>query len=127
MNTLSSCRTISFIPTANLARAREFYRFTLGLKLISESPSGLLFEVSGAMMRIFQMGQIFAPRYTVFGWKVPNISAVVDELANKEIRFEFYDGFDQDAQGIWTSPDGSRVAWFRDPDGNILSLTQFKD
>ena len=126
MNTLSSCKTISFVPTTNLARAREFYRMTLGLRLISESEFGLMFELSGAMLRVVQMGQIFTMRHTVLGWKVPNISAVVDELIQKEVQFEHYDGFIQDEQGIWTSPDGDRVAWFRDPDGNILSLTQFK-
>jgi predicted enzyme related to lactoylglutathione lyase len=125
MNTLSACKIVSFVPTADLARAKEFYRHTLGLKLLSEGAFGMMFEVSGALLRVFRMEGAFAPHYTILGWKVPNISAVVDELAQKEIQFERYEGFEQDAQGIWTSPDGSRVAWFRDPDGNILSLTQF--
>ena len=125
MNTLSSCKIVSFIPSANLARAKEFYRHTLGLHLLSEGSFGMMFEVSGALLRVFHMERTFAPSYTVLGWKVPNIAAVVDELAQKEIQFERYEGFEQDAQGIWTAPDGSRVAWFRDPDGNILSLTQF--
>jgi len=74
---------------------------------------------------VIQMERVLGPAYTILGWKVPNISAVVDELTQKGITFERYSGFEQDAQGIWTAPDGSRVAWFRDPDGNILSLTQF--
>jgi catechol 2,3-dioxygenase-like lactoylglutathione lyase family enzyme len=116
---------VSFIPCANLSRAKEFYRHTLGFHLLSEGAFGLMFEVSGELLRVFQMERGFAPSYTILGWKVPNISAVVDELAQKEIPFERYEGFVQDEQGIWTAPDGARVAWFRDPDGNILSLTQF--
>ncbi len=125
MNTLNSCKLISFIPSSNLTRAKEFYRHTLGFHLVSEGTFGLIFEVSGALVRVVHMEQSYAARYTILGWKVPNISAVVDELAQKDIPFELYEGFEQDAQRIWTAPDGSRVAWFRDPDGNILSLTQF--
>jgi catechol 2,3-dioxygenase-like lactoylglutathione lyase family enzyme len=125
MNTLSSCKIISFVPTANMERAKAFYQRTLGLHLLSEGSFGLMFEVSGSLLRVIHMEQAYAPHYTILGWKVPNIAAVVDELAQKDIQFEHYEGFDQDAQGIWTAPDGSRVAWFRDPDGNILSLTQF--
>lgn len=126
MNTLNSCKIISFVPAANLARAKEFYQHTLGFHLVSEGIFGLVFKVSGSLLRVVHIEQAFAAPYTILGWKVPNISAVVDELAQKDIHFDHYEGFDQDEQGIWTTPDGSRVAWFRDPDGNILSLTQFK-
>jgi catechol 2,3-dioxygenase-like lactoylglutathione lyase family enzyme len=125
MNTLNSCKMMAFVPTSNLERAREFYKFTLGFRLVSEDAYGMIFEVSGSFMRVVNIQQVFPAKYTVLGWKVPNIRAAAEELAGKGIKFDHYQGFDQDEQGIWTAPDGAQVAWFRDPDRNILSLTQF--
>ena len=125
MNTLSSCKLMAFIPTTNLNRAREFYKMVLGLRLVSQDEVALMFEVAGTLLRVVNIPHPFAPSYTIAGWKVPNIGAVVDELSQKGVEFERYAGFDQDKQGIWNSKNGSRVAWFKDPDGNILSLTQF--
>ncbi len=125
MNTLSACKMITFIPSANRGRAREFYKMVLGLRLVSEDEYALMFEVAGTYLRIINLPRVLSPSYTLAGWKVPNIGAVVEELSQKGIRFERYAGFEQDKQGIWTSGDGARVAWFKDPDGNILSLTQF--
>jgi|SRR5450756_1085893 catechol 2,3-dioxygenase-like lactoylglutathione lyase family enzyme len=125
MNTLNSCKMIAFVPTANIARAKEFYKYTLGFHLVEEGPFGLMFEVSTSLLRITNVQQVFPTHYTVMGWKVPNIAAAVDELAQKGIKFDRYEGFDQDERGVWTAPDGAKVAWFRDPDRNILSMTQF--
>ena len=125
MNTLNSCKLIAFVPTANISHAREFYKFTLGFHLVEEGPNALMFEVSTGLLRITNVQQVIPAHYTVMGWRVPNIAAAVDELDAKGIKFDRYEGFDQDERGIWTAPDGAKVAWFRDPDRNILSLTQF--
>lgn len=125
MNTLSSCKLIAFIPSANRQRAKEFYKMVLGLRLVSEDAYALMFEAAGTFLRVVNMQRAFPASYTVAGWKVPNISAVVDELSQKGVIFERYAGFQLDEQGVWTASDGARVAWFKDPDGNILSLTQF--
>ena len=72
---------IAFVPTANIARAKEFYKYTLGFHLVEEGPFGLMFEVSTSLLRITNVQQVFPTHYTVMGWKVPNIAAAVDELA----------------------------------------------
>ncbi len=125
MSTLSACKLIAFIPTANRQRAREFYKMVLGLRLVSEDEHALMFDVAGTFLRVVNLPRGFPTGYTQAGWKVPNISAVVDELSQRGVTFERYPGFQLDDQGIWTAGDGSRFAWFKDPDGNILSLTQF--
>ncbi len=125
MNTLSACKLIAFVPSANRQRAKEFYKMVLGLHLISEDEYAMMFDIAGTYLRVVNLPRILRPGYTLAGWKVPNIRAVVDELTQRGVVFERYPGFQQDDQGIWTAHDGSRVAWFKDPDGNILSLTQF--
>ncbi len=125
MSTLSACKMITFIPTANRQRAKEFYKMVLGLKLVSEDEYALMFDVAGTYLRVINLPRVLSPSYTLAGWKVPNLRAVVDELSHKGVRFEHYVGFQLDEQGIWTAGDGSQVAWFKDLDGNILSLTQF--
>ncbi len=125
MSTLSACKLMAFLPTANRTRAREFYKMVLGLRLVSEDKFALMFDVAGTYLRVINLPRSIRAGYTLAGWKVPNIRAVVDELSQKGVRFERYTGFQQDELGIWTSDEGAQVAWFKDPDGNILSLTQF--
>ena len=117
---------MGFIAIANAAKAREFYEKTLGLKFVEDSPFALVFEVgAGTMLRIQKLGEKYSPpQYTMFGWRVEDIAAKVRELVARGVTFMDPGFVKVDADRIWTTPDGSKVAWFKDPDGNTLSLTQ---
>lgn len=115
---------IGFIPTAQPERAKAFYRDTLGLRLIEDTPFALVFDANGTMLRVTRVQEVLVAPYTLFGWKVADIAAKVRDLASRGVVFQRYPGLEQDAAGIWTSPDGARIAWFKDPDGNTLSLAQ---
>ncbi|HEX3684464.1 MAG TPA: VOC family protein [Bryobacteraceae bacterium] len=122
---LGKYNIIGFVTIVDVARAKEFYRDTLGLRLVSEEPPyALVFDAHGIMLRL-GMGKERPPvPGTVLGWQVPDIGEAVTELEQAGVRFERYDFLTQDAQGIWTAPTGARVAWFKDPDGNVLSLSE---
>lgn len=122
---LQGASLIAFVSTADAARAIVFYRDTLGLTLVADEPFAAVFDALGTMLRITKVGQVVAAPYTVLGWRVGDITAVVRVLGARGVSFRRYDGMDQDPLGIWTSPGGAKVAWFQDPDGNVLSLTQF--
>jgi catechol 2,3-dioxygenase-like lactoylglutathione lyase family enzyme len=117
--------SISFVATTDAARARDFYEKTLGLEFVADEPFALVFSLNGHMLRVFKVQTLIAAKHTVLGWDVPDIVAKVEALAAKGIAFQRYPGMQQDELGIWASPSGARVAWFEDPDGNNLSLTQF--
>jgi catechol 2,3-dioxygenase-like lactoylglutathione lyase family enzyme len=119
-------KLIGFVATQNSARAREFYAEILGLKLISEDPFALVFDICGTMLRVQKVQEVIPAKYTALGWEVSDIAAVVKELDKRGVRFERYEGLSQDALAVWTSPSGAKVAWFKDPDGNTLSLSQFQ-
>jgi catechol 2,3-dioxygenase-like lactoylglutathione lyase family enzyme len=124
---LGSADLIAFVPTRDPEAARKFYETTLGLEFISADPFALVFNAHGTTLRIANVSQVkdFRPAsFTIVGWRVTNVSDSVGDLQKKGVRFERFPGMDQDAQGIWKSPGGARVAWFKDPDGNILSITQ---
>ena len=124
---LGSADLIAFVPTRDPKKARKFYAETLGLEFISEDPFALVFNARGTTLRIANVSQVkeFKPApFTIVGWQVTNVSDTLGDLARKGVRFERFPGTDQDAQGIWQSPGGAKVAWFKDPDGNILSITQ---
>ncbi len=125
MGALESGRLVAFIPTTNLVRARAFYAGTLGLTVADESPYACVFDANGTMLRVTPVRRVARGRYTVLGWAVDDIEATVQRLVGAGVRFVRYRGMEQDIAGIWTAPDGSRVGWFADPDGNLLSLTQF--
>jgi len=117
---------IAFVATTNPAAARKFYAKTLGLRLLSEDPFALVFDAAGTMLRVAIVRQLVPAPYTVLGWTVPEIRAAVRDLKRRGITFRRFEGMEQDAAGIWTSPSGARIAWFQDPDGNTLSLTEFE-
>ena len=124
---LGSSDLIAFVPTRDPAKARKFYAETLGLELISEDQFALVFNSRGTTLRIANVSEVkgFKPApFTIVGWQVTNVSDTLGDLAKKGVRFERFPGMDQDAEGIWQSPGGAKVAWFKDPDGNILSITQ---
>ena len=122
---LGASDLIAFVPTTDLARARGFYEGQLGLSLGSETPFALVFDAHGTILRVTAVDQIASAQYTVLGWKVADIAATVRALSTKGISFLRFDGMEQDEVGVWTTPSGDRVAWFKDPDGNTLSLTEF--
>jgi catechol 2,3-dioxygenase-like lactoylglutathione lyase family enzyme len=122
---LGSFNIIGFISIVDVPRARDFYRDTLGLRLIMEEPPfALVFEANGIMLRLGMAKELPPAHGTVLGWQVPEITATVKSLMQAGVRFERFPGVDQDDLGIWTSPTGAKVAWFKDPDGNILSLSE---
>lgn len=118
---------VSFILTADRIRAKPFYAGVLGLKIIGEDDFAITFDLGGgATARLTDFPRHSAQPHTVLGWEVADIRAATGGLRDKGVTFTVYDGFGQDADGIWSAPGGgARVAWFRDPDGNALSLTQF--
>jgi len=117
---------MAFAGTQNPDRARVFYRDVLGLHLVSEDGFALAFDAGGTMLRVTRVQQVTPAPYTVLGWEVPNITVSVAELARAGVHFERYPGIEQDELGIWSAPGGSRIAWFRDPDGNLLSLAELR-
>ena len=125
---LGKYNIIGFITIVDVARAKEFYRDTLRLRLVSEEPPfALVFEANGIMLRLGMGKQLPAFPGTVLGWQVPDIVGAVTELTQAGVRFERYGQMPQDELGIWTTPTGAKVAWFKDPDGNTLSLSEHPD
>lgn len=122
---LSSCEVITFVATAKPTEARRFYEEVLGLRLVADESFALVFDAHGVMLRVSRVHELTPAPYTVLGWRVADISAAVKELKASGVALERYEGLDQDDLGIWASPGGAKVAWFKDPDGNTLSLTQF--
>jgi catechol 2,3-dioxygenase-like lactoylglutathione lyase family enzyme len=116
---------IAFTQTAQPEKAKAFYRDILGLKLVEDSPFALVFWAGSTMLRIQKVPELTPLPFTVLGWNVPDIRATLANLSSKGVKFERYDGMPQDDAGIWVTPSGAGVCWFKDPDGNTLSLTQF--
>ena len=123
---LSGAPVMAFIPVRDLAAARAFYRGTLGLPVIDENPFAVVLKAGGTLLRLTEVDALRPQPFTIAGWEVPDIGAAVDALAGRGVTFIRYEAMDhQDERGIWTTPGGDRVAWFKDPDGNTLSLTSF--
>ena len=116
---------ISFVATAHPQEAKAFYGDVLGMELVEDSPFALVFSEGGQMLRIQKVPQLSPASYTVHGWRVADIEQQIARLASKGVEFLTFERLEQSASGVWTSPDGHKVAWFRDPSGNNLSLTQF--
>ena len=122
---LADAAFIGFIPVRDLVTARSFYEETLGLRVVDDTPFALVLDAGGTMLRVTPVPGLAARPFTVAGWHVPDIDATVRALAGRGVEFARYDGMVQDGLGIWTTPGGDRIAWFADPDGNTLSLTEF--
>ena len=117
---------ILFLSTANAERSRAFYERVIGLEFVADEPPALVFRVGDSMLRIQKVDRVSAAPYTALGWEVSDIRQVVRDLCAAGVVFQRFEGVNQDADGIWPAPSGALVAWFRDPDGHVLSLTQFK-
>ena len=122
---LTSNKLVAFAATRDPKRAKAFYRDTLGLRLVSEDPFALVFDVNGIMLRVTSVGEFTPQPFTVLGWETPDIAADIKKLVKAGVVFERYKGMKQDTLGVWIAPRGGKIAWFKDPDGNTLSLTEF--
>jgi catechol 2,3-dioxygenase-like lactoylglutathione lyase family enzyme len=123
---LESSDVVAFVAATDLSRARVFYEQTLGLPVTGQNDFACVFDANGTMVRVTAVAEVAQAGYTVLGWRVTDIAAAVRDLAAKGVAFKRYPGMDQDENGVWTTPGGEKVAWFADPDGNTLSLTQFR-
>jgi catechol 2,3-dioxygenase-like lactoylglutathione lyase family enzyme len=124
---LGTSKLVAFVATTDPEKARAFYEGVLGLRLLEdEKPFALVFDVNGIMLRVTAVHEHHPALFTVLGWDVASIEAAVDRLTAAGVEFQRYKGInDCDPKGIWTAPGGARVAWFKDPDENVLSVTQF--
>jgi len=122
---LGDCDLMAFVATADIGAARAFYLNTLGLRLIDESPFALLFDAHGTSLRVVPVGEPLIAPYTVLGWRVDNLEQTLRHLAESGVPASRFEGMAQDEAGIWTTPRGDRIAWFQDPDGNTLSVTEY--
>jgi catechol 2,3-dioxygenase-like lactoylglutathione lyase family enzyme len=121
---LGSNKIVAFVPTRDSVKARTFYEGTLGLKFIFEDDFALVLDANGTKVRVSKAPEFKPAPFTILGWEVQGIENVVAALMKKGVRFEKFGFPGQDDQGIWSAPSGAKVAWFKDPDGNVLSLSQ---
>ena len=124
MGTLEVAKPIIIICTRDRERATAFYRDTLGLTLTSEDKFAAVFNLGGVTLRVSFVADFTPHEHTILGFHVPDVAAAVRALREKGVTFNIYPSFHQDELGILTLPGGTvRVAWFKDPDGNVLSVT----
>ena len=122
---LGSTNLVAFVPTKDSEKARAFYEGLLGLRFVRDDGFALVLEANGIMIRVTKAPPDFKPaQFTILGWQVSDIESAVRDLQKKGVHFEIFGFFKQDDLGIWTSPTGDKVAWFKDPDGNVLSVSQ---
>jgi catechol 2,3-dioxygenase-like lactoylglutathione lyase family enzyme len=121
---LAASKLIGFVPTKDSNRARDFYESKLGFQFVSDDQFALVMQAGDSMIRITKAANFTPAQYTVMGWEVTAIEAVVMWLNGRGVAFEKYPFVEDRKLGIWTTPNGDRVAWFKDPDGNVLSLSQ---
>ncbi|MGA9510847.1 MAG: VOC family protein [Candidatus Sulfotelmatobacter sp.] len=120
---LGSTNIVAFVPTKDAVKARAFYEGVLGLRFVKDDGFALVMSANGIMVRISK-AEFTPAQFTILGWQVADIEKKAAELQAKGIQFERFGFFEQDQLGIWTAPTGDKVAWFKDPDGNILSISQ---
>jgi catechol 2,3-dioxygenase-like lactoylglutathione lyase family enzyme len=122
---LGNTPIIAFIPTLDFDKARAFYVDVLGLRFVDNDGFAMVLDANGTMIRVAKVQPDFKPAmFTILGWKVSDIESVVSDMTAKGVVFERFSFFEQDALGIWSAPGGGKVAWFKDPDGNTLSVSQ---
>jgi catechol 2,3-dioxygenase-like lactoylglutathione lyase family enzyme len=121
---LSTSPLIVFIPSKDASHSRSFYEGTLGLRFISDDSFAIVMDSNGTMVRIVRVGEFTPAPFTILGWQVDDIHARVAELSGNGVQFNRYPYFEQSPDGVWTAPNGAKVAWFPDPDGNTLSISQ---
>jgi catechol 2,3-dioxygenase-like lactoylglutathione lyase family enzyme len=122
---LAGADLMAFIPTKDMEKARPFYENVLGFTLEGSSPFACAFRSNGVLLRVVTVEKLEPHPFTVLGWSVEDLAATVRGLAARGVTFDQIAGVEQDELGIWQAPGGAKVTWFKDPDGNTLSLTQF--
>lgn len=120
---LGASSPIAFLATTQPECAKAFYVETLGLRLLSDDQFSLVFAAAGVSLRIQKVREFQPHPFTALGWSVEDVRRAVTGLSERGVRFERYPFLAQDELGIWAAPGGASVAWFKDPDGNVLSLT----
>ena len=123
---LASGKMIGFVPTKDAQKARAFYEGKLGFHFVSDDPFALVVRAGESTIRIAKAQEFTPAPYTVLGWEVKDIEAVVRWLQKQGVACEKYPFVEDRELGIWTAPSGDKVAWFKDPDGNVLSVSQHK-
>ena len=121
---LGDCSLVAFLATTDTTRARAFYEGVLGLRFISDDPFAVVYSVQGIELRLQKVPQLNPQPHTALGWSVTGIDKMVAGIAARGGKFERFPPMQQDAAGIWQSPLGARIAWLKDPDGNLLSLSE---
>ena len=122
---LSDNKIVALVPISDGEKAKSFYVDKLGLKFLSDDGFAIVLDANGNKVRLTKMKEVKPQPFTVLGWETTDIAADIRELQNNGVSFErFHDFMKQDELGVWTAPDGTKVAWFKDFDGNILSLSQ---
>jgi catechol 2,3-dioxygenase-like lactoylglutathione lyase family enzyme len=122
---LGSINIVAFVPTQDSEKARAFYEGVLGLRFVKDDGFAMVLDANGIMVRVAKVPPPFTPaQFTILGWQVTEIERLVKGLQKNGVHFERFGFFEQDELGIWTAPTGDKVAWFKDPDGNILSVSQ---
>ncbi len=122
---LSDAKLVAFAATTDGARAAEFYRGVLGLIVRSEDDFAIAFDAAGVEIRLQKLERFTPQPFTALGWQVSDIASVVQRLTKHDVVPERYPWLEQDTLGVWDAPSGARVAWFKDPDGNLLSVAQY--
>jgi len=115
---------VAFVPTRDATRARAFYENVIGLRFVQDDGFAIVMDFKGTMVRIAKVGEYQPFPFTMLGWEVDDISTTVRALTGKGATVERYSFLEQDELGVWAAPGGAKVAWFKDPDGNLLSLSQ---
>src|SRR6266849_4607667 len=121
---LGANNIVAFVPTRDAAKARAFYEGVLGLRFVNDDSFALVLDANGIMVRVAKAPEFKPMPFTILGWEVSGIEKMVSGLQKKGVHFEIFGFFKQDELGIWTAPTGDKVAWFKDPDGNILSVSE---
>jgi catechol 2,3-dioxygenase-like lactoylglutathione lyase family enzyme len=121
---LGLTQPVAFLAITDVERAKAFYGDTLGLRLLSDDPFALVFDLAGVPLRLQKLREFTPHAFTSLGWQVDDATSTIVALRARGVEFERYGFIEQDADGLWTAPGGTRVAWFKDPDGNLLSLSQ---
>lgn len=124
---LGTSKLVAFVPTLDAVKARAFYEGVLGLRLVEDAkPFALVFDSNGTMLRVTSVRELVPDPFTVLGWDVASIETTVDKLTAAGVEMLRFPGMnDTEPRGIWNAPSGAKVAWFKDPDGNALSVTEF--
>jgi len=121
---LGTANIMAFVPTTDFDKARAFYEGVLGLRFVNNDGFAMVMDANGIMIRIAKTPDFKPLPFTILGWQVSEIESMVAAMQSRGVQFERYGFMPQDEAGIWTAPSGDRVAWFKDPDGNTLSVSQ---